>query len=98
MTSLLCPTGVCHRPDRLCGLAVRHSLRDREVRDSIPGRVKLRTLILVLAADLPSVWHYGFSAKTGRPGVRIMRLGVVYASALHITVWQNAFRCPKRRL
>ncbi|GFS08068.1 hypothetical protein ElyMa_006584400 [Elysia marginata] len=46
---------------RLCGLAVRNSLRDREVRGSIPGRVKPRTLKLVLAADPPSFWHYGFS-------------------------------------
>ncbi|GFR84085.1 hypothetical protein ElyMa_004142100 [Elysia marginata] len=37
-----------------------------------PGRVKPRTLILVLAADPPSAWHNGFSAKSGRPGVRIM--------------------------
>ncbi|GFR76677.1 histidine N-acetyltransferase-like [Elysia marginata] len=51
--------------------AVRHSLRDREVRDSIPGRVKPRTLKLVLAADPPSVWHHGFSVKPGWPGVRI---------------------------
>ncbi|GFR84597.1 hypothetical protein ElyMa_006004700 [Elysia marginata] len=47
--------------DRLCGLAVRHSLRDREARGSIPGRVKPRTSKLVLAADPPSVWQYGFS-------------------------------------
>ncbi|GFR95673.1 von Willebrand factor D and EGF domain-containing protein-like [Elysia marginata] len=45
---------------RLCGLAVRHSIRDREVSGSIPGRVKPRTLKLVLAADPPSVLHYGF--------------------------------------
>ncbi|GFS22775.1 hypothetical protein ElyMa_006960200 [Elysia marginata] len=57
--------------DRLC-LAVRYSLRDREMRGSIPGRVKPRTLKLVLAADPPSVWHYGFSAMSGRAGVRIM--------------------------
>ncbi|GFS22211.1 hypothetical protein ElyMa_006944900 [Elysia marginata] len=49
--------------DRLCG---------REVRGSIPGRVKPRTLKLVLAADPPCVWYCGFSAKSGRPGVRIM--------------------------
>ncbi|GFR61546.1 hypothetical protein ElyMa_000106400 [Elysia marginata] len=39
---------------------------------SIPGRVKPRTLKLVLAADPPSVWQYGFSAKFDRPGVKIM--------------------------
>ncbi|GFR88796.1 hypothetical protein ElyMa_000778400 [Elysia marginata] len=83
---------------RLCGLAVRHSLTDREVRGSIPGRVKPRTLKLVSAADPPSVWHDGFSSKSGRPGVRIIRLGLVYASAHYITVWQHAFNCPKRRL
>ncbi|GFR79331.1 hypothetical protein ElyMa_004017500 [Elysia marginata] len=83
---------------RLCGLAVRHSLRDLKVSGSIPGRVKPRTLKLVLAADPPSVWHYGFSAKSGRPGVRIMWLGVVYASAPYITVWEHAFNRPKRRL
>ncbi|GFS16274.1 hypothetical protein ElyMa_003209900 [Elysia marginata] len=58
--------------DRLCGLVVGHSLGDRVVRGSIPGRVKLRTLKLVLAGDPPIVWHYGFSAKSGRPRVRIM--------------------------
>ncbi|GFR74468.1 hypothetical protein ElyMa_003893700 [Elysia marginata] len=58
--------------DRLCGLAVRHSLRDREVPGSIPGRLEPRTLKLALAADPPSVWHYGFSVKSDRPGVRIM--------------------------
>ncbi|GFS03358.1 hypothetical protein ElyMa_002885200 [Elysia marginata] len=58
--------------DRLCSLAVRNSLRNREVRGSFPDRVKPRTLTLVLAADPPSVWHYGFSVKSGQPGVRIM--------------------------
>ncbi|GFR97982.1 hypothetical protein ElyMa_006338200 [Elysia marginata] len=57
---------------RLCGPAVRHSLRDREVRGSIPGRVKPKTLKLVVAADPPSVWRYGFTVKSGRSGVRIM--------------------------
>ncbi|GFR92108.1 ribonuclease H [Elysia marginata] len=37
------------------GLAVRHSLKDREVRVSIPGRVKPRTLELVLAECVISV-------------------------------------------
>ncbi|GFS06825.1 hypothetical protein ElyMa_004714600 [Elysia marginata] len=64
--------GILFKDDRLCGLAVRHSLRDQEVRGSIPGRVKPRTLKLVQAADPPSAWHYGFSAKSGGPGVRIM--------------------------
>ncbi|GFR64674.1 hypothetical protein ElyMa_005512600 [Elysia marginata] len=77
--------------DRLCGLAVRHSLRDREVRGSIAGRVTSRTLKLVSAAAPPSVWHYGFNVKSGW-------LGVVHASAPYITVWQHAFSCPKRRL
>ncbi|GFR92332.1 hypothetical protein ElyMa_000865600 [Elysia marginata] len=83
---------------RLCGLAVRRSLRDREVCGSIPGRVIPRTLKSVLAADPPSVWHYGFSAKSGWPGVRIMGLGVVCASAPYTTLWQHAFNCPQRRL
>ncbi|GFR82512.1 hypothetical protein ElyMa_000629100 [Elysia marginata] len=86
-----------HIVPALC-LAVRHPLRDRKVRGSIPARVKPRTLKVVSAADPPSVWHYGFSAKSGRPGVRIMRLGMVYASAPYITVWQHAFNCPQRRL
>ncbi|GFR85329.1 hypothetical protein ElyMa_006025800 [Elysia marginata] len=43
-----------NRVDRLCGLAVRHSLRDQEVRGLIPGRVKPRTIKLVLTADPPS--------------------------------------------
>ncbi|GFR84819.1 hypothetical protein ElyMa_006011900 [Elysia marginata] len=30
------------------------------------------TLKLVVAADRSSVWHYGFSVRSGRPGVRIM--------------------------
>ncbi|GFS17707.1 replicase polyprotein 1a [Elysia marginata] len=38
---------------------------------SIPGRVKPRTLKLVLVADKPGVWHYGFSCKSGRPSARI---------------------------
>ncbi|GFR67797.1 hypothetical protein ElyMa_003716000 [Elysia marginata] len=84
--------------DRLCGLAVRHSPRDREVRGSIPSRVKPRTSKLVLAAHPSSVWHYGFSAKSGRRGVRILWLGVVYASAPYITVCQHAFNCPQRCL
>ncbi|GFR85306.1 hypothetical protein ElyMa_006024800 [Elysia marginata] len=37
-----------------------------------PRRVKLRTLKLVLAAGPPSVWHYGFSVKSGWPGVKII--------------------------
>ncbi|GFR60456.1 hypothetical protein ElyMa_005408300 [Elysia marginata] len=38
--------------------------RDREVRGSIPDRVKPRTLKLVLlAADPPSVWHNRFSVS-----------------------------------
>ncbi|GFR77556.1 hypothetical protein ElyMa_003971700 [Elysia marginata] len=65
-----------HRWHRLCGLAVRHSFRDRDVRSSIPGRDKPGTLKLVLAADPPSVWRCGFSVQSGRPGVRIMWLGV----------------------
>ncbi|GFR81197.1 hypothetical protein ElyMa_002334800 [Elysia marginata] len=31
-----------------------------------------QTKEMVLAADPPGVWHYGFSAKSGRPGARIM--------------------------
>ncbi|GFR80752.1 hypothetical protein ElyMa_000588300 [Elysia marginata] len=60
------------------------------MRGSIPGRVKLK---LVLAADPPNVWHYRVSAKSGRPGVRIMCLDVVYASAPYITspkAWSGA--------
>ncbi|GFR92470.1 hypothetical protein ElyMa_002619100 [Elysia marginata] len=71
VVSCVYPSG-CFGGDRLCGPAVRLSLRDREVRGSIPGRVKPRTLKLVLAADMPSVWHYGFSAKSGQPGVMII--------------------------
>ncbi|GFR90893.1 hypothetical protein ElyMa_006161800 [Elysia marginata] len=56
-----------------------------------PGRVKPKNLKLVLAADSPSVWYYGFSAKSGRPRVRIIGLGVVYASAPYTTLWQYAF-------
>ncbi|GFR75335.1 hypothetical protein ElyMa_000452500 [Elysia marginata] len=33
--------------DRLCGLAVRHSLRDREAYGSMSSRVKPRTLRLI---------------------------------------------------
>ncbi|GFS06823.1 hypothetical protein ElyMa_006554700 [Elysia marginata] len=60
------------KPYQLCGLTVILLLRDREVRGSIPGRVKPRTLSLVLVADPPGVWHYGFSVKSGQPVVRIM--------------------------
>ncbi|GFR74902.1 mesenchyme-specific cell surface glycoprotein [Elysia marginata] len=59
---------------RLYGLAVRHSLRDRDLRDSIPGRVKPKTFKLVLAADPPSVRHYGFSVKSGRPGKDVLHV------------------------
>ncbi|GFS17929.1 hypothetical protein ElyMa_003251000 [Elysia marginata] len=86
------------QPDRFCGLAVRHLLSDQEVRGSFPGRVKPRTLKLALAFDQPGDWHYGFSAKSGRLCVSIMRLSVVYAGAPYIIVWQHAFNCPKRRL
>ncbi|GFS20468.1 hypothetical protein ElyMa_005057400 [Elysia marginata] len=68
--------------DWLCVVAVRHLLRDLEVRGSIPNRVKPKTLRLVLAADPPSVWHYGFSAKSGRPGVRILGMCVVMQALL----------------
>ncbi|GFR68974.1 hypothetical protein ElyMa_000291000 [Elysia marginata] len=70
----LMPSSRClYSIDRLCGLVVRHSLRDREVRGSIPGRVKPRTLKSALAADPPCVKHLcGFSVKPGRPGVRMM--------------------------
>ncbi|GFS13221.1 hypothetical protein ElyMa_004878300 [Elysia marginata] len=75
----------------------RHDVTYRSLLEfSFPGRVKPRSLKLVLAADPPSVWHYGFSVKYGRLGVRIMWLSVVYASAPYITVWQHAFNCPKR--
>ncbi|GFS07461.1 hypothetical protein ElyMa_006570400 [Elysia marginata] len=36
---------------------------------SFPSRVKPKTLKMVLVADRPCVWYYGFTAK---PGVRIM--------------------------
>ncbi|GFS01512.1 filamin-A, partial [Elysia marginata] len=73
MMELISVNNECpYRFHRLCGLAVRHSLRDREVRGSIPSRVKPRTLKLAVAADPPSFWHYKFIAKSGRPGVRIM--------------------------
>ncbi|GFS18224.1 hypothetical protein ElyMa_003258600 [Elysia marginata] len=59
--------------DWLCGLAVKTLAAQRSGgTGSIPGRVKPRTLKLVLVADPPGVWRYGFSAKSGRPGVRIM--------------------------
>ncbi|GFR77593.1 hypothetical protein ElyMa_003973100 [Elysia marginata] len=46
---------------RLCGLVVRHSHQRSGDEGSILGRVKPRALKLVLAADPPSVWHYGFN-------------------------------------
>ncbi|GFS23356.1 hypothetical protein ElyMa_001637800 [Elysia marginata] len=67
-------------PHRLCGLAVTTLAQISGGTGSFPGRVKPKTLKLVLVADAPGVWHYGFSAKSGRPGVKIMRLGVVYAA------------------
>ncbi|GFS19046.1 hypothetical protein ElyMa_001536900 [Elysia marginata] len=53
-------------------MAVKTLAQRSEDTGLIPGRVKPRTLKLVLVADPPGVWHYGFSAKSGRPGVRIM--------------------------
>ncbi|GFR82222.1 hypothetical protein ElyMa_005944300 [Elysia marginata] len=58
--------------DRLCGLAVKTLAQRSAGTGSIPGRVNPWTLKLLLIADPPGVWHYGFSAKSGRPGVRIM--------------------------
>ncbi|GFS21127.1 hypothetical protein ElyMa_005074400 [Elysia marginata] len=75
---------------RLCGLAVKTLAQRSGGSGSIPGRVKPRTLKLALAADPPCVWHYGFSAKSGRPGVSIMCLGVVYA-ALRTSQCGNTF-------
>ncbi|GFS08610.1 hypothetical protein ElyMa_003018000 [Elysia marginata] len=69
---------ICHQSisqqvrDRLCCLAVKTLAQRSGGTGSIPGRVKPKTLKLVLVADPPGVWHYGFSAKSGRPGVRIM--------------------------
>ncbi|GFR57493.1 hypothetical protein ElyMa_003458300 [Elysia marginata] len=57
---------------RLCDLAVKTLAQRSGGTGSNPGRVKPRTLKLVLEADPPGVWRYGFSAKSGRPGVRIM--------------------------
>ncbi|GFS21622.1 hypothetical protein ElyMa_006929200 [Elysia marginata] len=57
---------------RHCGLAVKTLAQRSGGTGSFPGRVKTRTLKLVLVADPPGFWHYGFSAKSGRPGVRIM--------------------------
>ncbi|GFS08345.1 hypothetical protein ElyMa_004754500 [Elysia marginata] len=57
---------------RLCGLAIKTLAQGSGGTGSIPGRVKPKTLKLVLVADPPGVWHYGFSAESGRPGVRIM--------------------------
>ncbi|GFS23145.1 hypothetical protein ElyMa_006970000 [Elysia marginata] len=77
---LLLHLAVRRRQDWLCGLAVKTLAQRSEGTGSIPGRVKPKTLKLVLVADPPGVWHYRFSAKSGRPGVKIMRLGVVYAA------------------
>ncbi|GFR62798.1 Kunitz-type serine protease inhibitor [Elysia marginata] len=54
---------------RLCGLAVKTLAQRSGGTGSIHGRVKPRTLKLVLVADPSGVWHYGFSAKSGRLGV-----------------------------
>ncbi|GFS12491.1 hypothetical protein ElyMa_001371900 [Elysia marginata] len=58
--------------NRLCGLAVKKLAQRCGGTVSIPGQVKPKTLKLVLVVDPPGVWHYGFSAKSGRSGVRIM--------------------------
>ncbi|GFS00001.1 hypothetical protein ElyMa_006387600 [Elysia marginata] len=58
--------------DRLYGLAVKTLAQRSGGTGSTPGRVTPRTLKLVLVADPPGVWHYGFGAKSCRPGVRIM--------------------------
>ncbi|GFS00118.1 hypothetical protein ElyMa_004546000 [Elysia marginata] len=82
MNTSLIPSFCCGSSllDRLCGLAVKTLAQRPGGTGSIPGRVKPRTLKLVLVADPPGVWHCGFSAKSGRPGVRIMGLDVVYAA------------------
>ncbi|GFR82947.1 hypothetical protein ElyMa_000638900 [Elysia marginata] len=45
----LCSTLNFHN-SRLCGLAVRHLLKDREVRGSIPGRVKTKDLKISISS------------------------------------------------
>ncbi|GFS15344.1 multidrug resistance-associated protein 1 [Elysia marginata] len=57
---------------RLCGLAVKTLAQRPGGKGSIPGRFKPKTLKLVLVADPPGVWHYGFSARSGWPDVRII--------------------------
>ena len=52
-------------------LWLRRPPREREVVGSIPGRVLPKTKIGILVAAPPGVWHYGVSARTGRPGVSI---------------------------
>ncbi|GFR98792.1 hypothetical protein ElyMa_002777700 [Elysia marginata] len=71
--------------DRLFGLAVRHSLGDQEVRGSIPGRVKPRTLNIVLAADPACVWHYGFSGQDNVTGCGVRK------RSLHLSVTASFF-------
>ncbi|GFS13626.1 orexin receptor type 1 [Elysia marginata] len=40
--------------------------------DPGPSQTKDFKIGITVVADLPRVWHYGFSATSGRPGVRIM--------------------------
>ncbi|GFR61792.1 hypothetical protein ElyMa_001855600 [Elysia marginata] len=40
--------------------------------DPRPSQTKDFRIGILLVADPSSVWHYGFGAKSGRPGVRIM--------------------------
>ncbi|GFS01223.1 hypothetical protein ElyMa_001091300 [Elysia marginata] len=54
--------------DQLCGLAQRSGGAWFDPRPSQTKDFKIG----ILAADPSSAWHYGFSAKSGGPGVRIM--------------------------
>ncbi|GFR98966.1 hypothetical protein ElyMa_004515800 [Elysia marginata] len=85
------------KPNRLCGLAVKHSLRDREVRGSISRRVKPGTLKLVSAAVPPSVWHYGFSVVWSVRCHDNVTVCGIRKHSLHHSVAAR-FNCPQRRL
>ncbi|GFR85193.1 hypothetical protein ElyMa_004167600 [Elysia marginata] len=54
-----------------CGKDTRSEL-GRYGFDPRPSHTKDLKIGTVLVADPPGVWHYGFSAKSSRPGVRLM--------------------------
>ena len=60
--------------------------------DSIPGRVKPKTLKFIFAASPQSTKHLGVRAKTGQPRVRILCLGKVTRLFLRTVAFVSTYK------